>query len=128
MYQLGQRSKSRLEGVHQDLVKVVKRAIEISRVDFSVIEGVRTVERQKELVKKGASKTMRSRHLSGHAVDLGAWVDGKLSWDVEYYHKISYAMKQAAKELDVQIEWGGDWKSFFDGPHFQLSHKQYPVG
>lgn len=127
MFRLGKRSKSKLVGVHPDLVKVVERAIEISRVDFAVTEGLRAYERQKKLYESGASTTMKSRHLYGLAVDLAAWVDGKISWDVEYYYQIADAMKQAAEELGIQIEWGGDWKSFFDGPHFQLSHKQYPL-
>lgn len=125
-YRLGRRSKQRLKGVHPDLVRVVKRAIEITEVDFTVLEGMRTLERQRELVNKGASKTMNSRHLTGHAVDLGAWVDGTISWDWPHYHKIADAMKQAAEELSVAISWGGDWDGFPDGPHFQLSWKEYP--
>ena len=119
-YRLGKRSKERLKGVHPDLVRVVERAIEITDIDFGVLEGLRTSERQKQLVAAGASRTMRSRHLTGHAVDLGAWVDGEFRWDWPLYHKISKAVKQAAKELGVPIEWGGDWKSFKDGPHWQL--------
>ena len=119
-YRLGKRSKERLKGVHPDLVRVVERAIEITDVDFGVLEGLRTSERQKQLVAAGASRTMRSRHLTGHAVDLGAWVDGEFRWDWPLYHKISKAVKQAAKELGVPVQWGGDWKSFKDGPHWQL--------
>lgn len=126
-YKLGSRSRSRLEGVHPDLVKVVERAIEISEVDFTVLEGVRTLARQKKLVAAGASKTMRSRHLTGHAVDLGAWVGGTVRWDWPLYHKIAAAMKQAARELNQPIEWGGDWRSFKDGPHWQLPWKDYPA-
>lgn len=125
-YKLGLRSKLRLQGVHPDLVKVVERAIEITEVDFTVLEGMRTEDRQRELVKKGASTTMRSRHLTGHAVDLGAYVDGTVRWDWPLYHTIAEAMKQAAQELKVDMEWGGDWKSFPDGPHYQLSWKSYP--
>lgn len=125
-YKLGMRSKHRLKGVHPDLVAVVKRAIEISSVDFTVLEGIRTVSRQRELVAKGASTTMNSRHLTGHAVDLGAWVDGTVRWDWPLYHKIAAAMKQAAKEEGVIMEWGGDWASFPDGPHFQLNWEEYP--
>lgn len=124
---LGERSLKNLQGVHPDLVKVVKRAIKISPVDFSVIEGVRTKERQSELVKKGASKTMNSRHLTGHAVDLVALDNnGQVSWDWTLYHKIASAVKQAAKEEGVPIEWGGDWRSFKDGPHWQLPWQSYP--
>lgn len=126
-YKLGLRSKQRLKGVHPDLVSVVSRAIEISDVDFTVLEGLRSVSRQKELVAKGASTTMKSRHLTGHAVDLGAWVDGSVRWDWPLYHKIADAMLKAAEELEVNVEWGGHWKSFPDGPHFQLSWGDYPL-
>lgn len=125
-YQLGKRSKKRLEGVHPDLRKVVERAIEITEVDFTVLEGLRTKKRQKKLVRIGASRTMNSRHLTGHAVDLGAWVDGTVDWSWPLYHKIADAMKDAAEELEVELEWGGDWISWKDGPHFQLSRVHYP--
>lgn len=127
MYKLGARSLKRLEGVHPDLVAVVKRAIEITPVDFTVLEGLRTADRQEELVRAGASKTMRSRHLTGHAVDLGAYVGGEVRWDWPLYHDIAAAMKQAAIDVGVKIEWGGDWESFKDGPHFQLSWRRYPA-
>lgn len=123
---LGKTSLARLDGVHPDLVSVVKKAITISEIDFTVTEGLRSVERQKQLVAKGASQTMSSRHITGHAVDLAALVDGKVSWDWEYYYKLSDAMKKAAHELNISIEWGGDWITFKDGPHFQLPHKTYP--
>lgn len=125
-FTLSQKSLSRLKGVHPDLVKVVKRAIEITEVDFVITEGLRTVERQRELVAQGASKTMNSRHLTGHAIDLGALRNGQVVWDWPLYHKLAGAMKKAAKELKVSIEWGGDWKSFKDGPHFQLPFAKYP--
>jgi len=119
LFKLSQRSIDRLNGVHPDLVSVVKHAIERSEVDFMVTEGLRTKERQKELVAAGASKTMNSRHITGHAVDLAAYVNG-IRWDWPLYEKIAKAMKQAAYELNIRIEWGGDWKSFKDGPHFQI--------
>lgn len=122
-YVLGLRSKQRLSGVHPDLVAVVKRAIEITEQDFSVTEGIRHIERQRMLVATGKSTTLNSRHLTGHAVDL---VPYPVSWDWEYFYPIADAMKEAAKELNVDLEWGGDWKSFKDGPHFQLSWKKYP--
>ena len=122
-YVLGGKSLQRLEGVHPDLVMVVKRAISISEQDFSVGEGLRSLSRQRELVNTGKSTTMNSRHLTGHAVDLFPY---PLSWDWQYYYPIADAMKQAAEELDVDLEWGGDWKSFPDGPHFQLSWESYP--
>lgn len=125
-FKLGERSIKRLEGVHPDLVRVVELAITKSEVDFTVLEGVRTIERQKQLVAAGASKTMRSRHITGHAVDLGAWVGGSVRWDWPLYHKIAKAMKGAALELNQPIEWGGDWRTFKDGPHWQLPWKDYP--
>ena len=122
-YTLGKRSLQNLSGVHPDLVAVVKRAIEITEQDFSVIEGVRNINRQRELYRKGATTTLNSRHLTGHAVDIAPW---PISWDWEYFYPIADAMKQAAEELEVDLEWGGDWKSFPDGPHYQLSRKTYP--
>lgn len=126
MFKLSQRSKDRLQGVHPDLVKVVEHAIEISTVDFAVLEGLRTPERQKVLMEAGASQTLNSRHITGHAVDLGAWVDGEVRWDWPLYHQIAKAMKAAAAELNIPIEWGGDWSRFADGPHWQLPRKEYP--
>lgn len=131
MYSLGARSKERLIGVHPDLVKVVERAILITAVDFTVLEGVRTPERQKILVAAGASRTLNSRHIPGadgygKAVDLGAWVDNQVDWSWPLYGKIADAMKTAAKQLNIPIEWGGDWKTFRDGPHWQLPWKDYP--
>jgi len=123
---LSAQSLSTLAGVHPDLVKVVKRAIQLTEVDFRVIEGLRTVARQQQLVNAGASKTMRSRHITGHAVDLAAMVGSDIRWDWPLYAKIAKAMKQAAAELNVPIEWGGDWRTFKDGPHWQLPWKQYP--
>lgn len=125
-FQLGSRSLARLEGVHPSLVAVVKRAIQLTPVDFTVLEGVRSTVRQAQLVQAGASKTLDSRHLTGHAVDLGAFVGGEVRWDWPLYHTIAAAMKAAAKELDVTIECGADWKNFPDGPHFQLCAKRYP--
>ena len=133
-YKLGNRSLQNLYGVHPDLVSVVERAIEITKQDFSVIEGLRNIDRQRELFKSGASQTMNSRHLTGHAVDIAPYPfngdvdkDGKINiedWD--QYYPIEDAMKEAAKELGVDLEWGGDWKSFKDGPHWQLSRRTYP--
>jgi len=119
---LSKRSLSNLEGVHPDLVAVVKRAIQITKQDFTVIEGLRTLERQQKLVDSGASRTMNSRHLTGHAVDI---IPYPVSWDWPLYYPIADAMKQAALELDVDLEWGGDWKTFKDGPHWQLSWNTY---
>ncbi len=126
MFSLGPRSKQRLKGVHPDLVKVVERAIKITDVDFTVLEGLRTPERQKALVEAGASQTLNSRHITGHAVDLGAWVGDEVRWDWPLYHKIAAAMKEAAKQEGVSIVWGGGWRTFKDGPHFELDRKAYP--
>ena len=125
-FALSVRSRQRLQGVHPDLVKVVERAIQTTTVDFAVLEGLRTAQRQKELVAAGASQTLNSRHLTGHAVDLGAVVAGSVRWDWPLYAKIAEAMKSAAKELSVPIVWGGDWRTFKDGPHFELDRKRYP--
>lgn len=127
MYKLGARSKQRLKGVHDDLVKVVERAIEITEVDFAVLEGVRSRARQEQLFKQKATKTMNSRHLTGHAVDLGAYVGGSVRWDWPLYYQIADAMKAAAEELEVPLTWGGDWKTFPDGPHFELPWADYPA-
>ncbi|EKN3326720.1 TPA: M15 family metallopeptidase, partial [Yersinia enterocolitica] len=105
----GKASESNLIGVHPDLVKVVRRALEITPIDFKVIEGCRTVERQRELVKDGASQTMNSRHLTGHAVDIVPLPNGKVSWEWKYFYPMADAMKQAAAELGIAVEWGGNW-------------------
>lgn len=123
---LSARSRAKLTGVHPDLVRVVERAIQITDTDFAVTEGLRGRAKQVVLVRAGASMTMDSRHLTGHAVDLAAYVNGHIRWDWPLYTKIANAMKKAAKELGVAIEWGGDWKTFRDGPHFQLSRRKYP--
>jgi peptidoglycan L-alanyl-D-glutamate endopeptidase CwlK len=126
-FRLSNRSLSRLDGVHTHLVEVVMEAIRRTEVDFAVLEGLRTLDRQKQLVASGASTTMNSRHLTGHAVDLGAWVDGELRWDWPLYYKIADAMFEASEHCGVDLEWGGHWKSFPDGPHFQLPWSRYPA-
>lgn len=123
---LSKKSLDRLSGVHPDLVRVVQRAIEVSEVDFTVLEGLRDPARQKTLMESGASQTLNSRHITGHAVDLGAWVDNQVDWSWPLYHKIAAAMKEAAKELNVAIVWGGDWSRFKDGPHYELDRRKYP--
>ena len=125
-FYLGARSRANLIGVHPDLVRVVRRAIEITEIDFTVIEGRRTLARQKQLVAKGASKTMRSRHLTGHAVDIAPYVGGRIRWDWPLYYPLAETIKQAARDVGVPVEWGGDWESWRDGPHWQLPRKQYP--
>lgn len=123
---LSKRSEGNLKGVHVDLQRIVRRAAEITPVPFVVIEGLRNRRRQKQLVAKGASKTMNSRHLTGHAVDLMADIPGE-NWKAKHYPPIADAMKQASDELNTPIEWGGDWKSFNDSPHFQLPRATYPA-
>lgn len=151
-FALGVASNANLKGVHPDLVKVVRLAITYTEVDFKVNEGVRAIERQRILVAKGASKTMDSRHLTGHAVDLVAIVSGAPRWDWPLYFKIAKAVQRAANELEVLLVWGGCWDkpltsssdpeamlkdyvdrrrgagkgAFIDGPHFELSRKEYP--
>jgi peptidoglycan L-alanyl-D-glutamate endopeptidase CwlK len=125
-YQFGSRSLARLNGVHPDLVRVMKRAISCSTIDFTVLEGMRTLERQKQLMKSGATRTMNSRHLTGHAVDIAPLLGGEVRWDWPLYHQLAAVVKKAALELEVPIQWGGDWRSFKDGPHWELTWKAYP--
>jgi len=149
MFVLSERSRSRLEGVHDDLVKCVESAIKTTSVDFGVSEGLRTLDRQKELVAKGASQTLKSKHLEGKAVDLVAYIGSRLSWELNLYDDIADAMKVAAQEHGVSIRWGGAWhieniatfdgtmqdamdeyielrrsqgrRPFIDSPHFEIS-------
>ena len=148
-YTLSSRSLDKLEGVNEDLVKVVKRAIELTKIDFGVIYGMRTLEEQKKLFDAGKSQTMKSKHLTGDAVDLMAYVDGKASWELNLYDDLADAMKWAATEEGVVVRWGAAWhiddisawdgtmedammayidlrrsqgrRPFIDGPHFELN-------
>ena len=148
-FTLSQRSLDRLEGVHDDMVRVVKKAIDLTKIDFGVICGLRTIEEQKALVDKGASQTMKSKHIDGLAVDLMAYVGGRASWELNLYDDIADAMMEAAKLEDVSVRWGAAWhindiaacgmtmeqamnsyidarraegrRPFIDGPHFELS-------
>ena len=149
MYKLSQRSLSRLEGLDERLVGVVKLAIHKSKIDFGVICGMRTMDEQRALVEKGASQTMKSKHLDGHAVDLMAYIGSRASWELNLYDDIADAMAEAAREVDVPIRWGAAWtvsniaqfhggtmedamnsyiderrtqgrRPFIDGPHFEL--------
>lgn len=125
-FRLSTTSRRKMVGVHPDLVRVVERAIQLTPIDFKITEGLRSAARQAELVKAGASKTLKGRHLTGHAVDICALVDGQVRWDWPLYPRIADAFKKAAKELDVEIVWGGDWPTLRDGPHFELSRRVYP--
>lgn len=120
------RSRTRLKGVHPALAGVVEAAVVRCPVDFIITEGVRSPERQAALVKAGASRTMNSRHLTGHAVDVAAVVEGRVRWDWPLYARIAEAFKATALERKTPIVWGGDWKSLRDGPHFELDRKAYP--
>ena len=147
-YKLSKRSLAKLEGVDDRMVRVVKTAITFSKVDFGVIQGLRTIEEQRELVAKGASQTMKSKHLEGLAVDLMAYVGSRGSWELTLYDDIADAMKLAAIEEGVPIRWGAAWqisdirdwdgtmqdamdnyidlrrsqgrRPFIDGPHFEI--------
>jgi peptidoglycan L-alanyl-D-glutamate endopeptidase CwlK len=112
----------KLQGVNSKLVAIVELASKSS--PFVVVEGIRTVERQKELVAKGASKTMNSKHLVGRAVDLAPTIGGQIRWDWPLFYPMAEAVKDAAKELGITIVWGGDWKTFKDGPHFELGDNE----
>lgn len=125
-FRLSQRSRDRLKGVHPDLVAVVEAAIRLTSVDFMITEGLRTPARQAELVRAGASRTPNSRHLTGHAVDVAAWIDGGVRWDWPLYPRIAEAFKAAAAASGVALIWGGDWPRLRDGPHFELDRRTYP--
>ncbi len=124
------RSLRNLANIHPDLRAVMDATLKDSPVDFIVIEGRRTQARQAELVAQGASRTMNSRHLTGHAVDVLPIdpADGRGKFDWPLYHQLAPAAKAAADRLGVSITWGGDWTSFRDGPHFELSWHEYPAG
>jgi len=125
-FSFGKRSLDRLKGVHPDLVRVMKRAIACSPMDFAIIEGMRTLAKQKEYMAAGATRTMNSRHLTGHAVDIAPYVGGTIRWDWPLYHQLALVVKKAAADEGVPITWGGDWRSFKDGPHWELPHTKYP--
>ncbi len=156
-YRLSYASMERLSGVHTHLSQVVIHALDYSAVDFKVLEGVRSPARQAQLVKTGASQTLNSRHIPGqdglgHAVDLGALLDGEVRWDWPLYYRVAAAMRRASLELGIPIRWGGVWdrrladlgstalqlandvaaycsrhagKDFIDGPHFELPAELY---
>lgn len=125
--ELSPRSHRALEGVHEDLVKIVKLSIKLTDLDFAVLEGKRSEARQKELVAAGASLTLDSRHLTGHAVDLGAVVGGKVRWDWPLYPRLASTVLSAARQLGIPLIWGGTWKKLKDGPHFELPREDYPA-
>jgi len=148
-FRLSQRSLNELKGVKPELVKVVHRAIEITKIDFGVTEGLRTLEQQEEYVRTGKSQTMNSKHLDGNAVDVVAYIGSNISWELNLYDNIADAFVQAGKELGVSMRWGAAWnipditkwngnmedammhyvdtrrsqgrRPFIDGPHFELN-------
>ncbi|WGM30408.1 M15 family metallopeptidase [Brevundimonas sp. NIBR11] len=125
-FRLSARSRGRLKGVHPALVGVIEAAILTTPVDFMVTEGLRSKDRQAGLVRAGASRTLNSRHLTGHAVDVAAVVDGAIRWDWPLYPRIAEAIKAAAKARSVALVWGGDWPRLRDGPHFELDRRVFP--
>lgn len=124
-YNFGKTSLEKLSTVHPDLQKLFKEVITNSPYDFSITEGVRSLERQKELVAQKKSTTMHSRHLTGHAVDIAVIVDGKISWDIRVYKDVTDHIKNIAKLMNISIVCGIDWKSFVDGPHIELDRTKY---
>lgn len=125
-FRLSERSMRRLAGVHPRLVALAREAIALSPVDFMITEGLRTAARQAALVRAGASRTKRSRHLTGHAIDVAAMVDGQVRWDWPLYPRIAAAFKAAAARQGTAIVWGGDWPTLRDGPHFELDRTAFP--
>ena len=124
-YKLGKKSLSNLKGVHPDLVKVVKRAIELTECDFTVTEGLRTKATQALYVKQGKSQTMNSKHLDGLAVDLAAWVNGTINWNFDYYFKIADAVRKASIELGMKVKWGGAWRYLNDYDNSRKAYAAY---
>jgi peptidoglycan L-alanyl-D-glutamate endopeptidase CwlK len=119
-FKFGTRSNNNLKGVKPELVKLMKEAIVNSPYDFMITCGLRTKEEQKVLVATGKSRTMKSKHLTGDAVDIAVLVNGQVTWDLKYYKEVATHVKKMAKTLGIRITWGGDWSGFIDGPHFQL--------
>ena len=147
-YKLSTKSQERLIGVEPELKEIVYEAIKVTKIDYRVIEGLRTEEKQKQLVESGASQTMKSKHLEGRAVDLMAYIGGRGSWELSVYDEIADAMKEAAIKVDVAVRWGAAWtvtdirewegtmeeamnsyidtrrgqgrRPFIDAPHFEL--------
>lgn len=126
---LDKTSLARLKGVHDDLVQVAKHAHQLATekgLDFRITEGLRTIETQREYVRRGASRTMNSRHLTGHAFDFVPIVDGKPNFKWPAFWPLVPLFERAAYELGVEIQCGARWTKFPDGPHVELSRKVYP--
>lgn len=126
MYSFSQRSLERLKGVHPDLVKVMQASISDSPYDFGITEGFRSIERQRTLTAEGKSLTLNSRHLTGHAVDIAIFIDGKVTWDNKYYNEVAKHILAVAEKMGVSIVWGGTFRRLVDSVHFELNKKVYP--
>lgn len=125
-FALSQKSKDKLATVHADLQKIIEEAIIDSPLDFSITQGIRTKEEQQKLFDEGKSQTLNSRHLTGKAVDIAVFVNGKVTWDINNYKIVAEHIKSVANKLGIPIVWGGDWTTFKDGPHFELNRNKYP--
>lgn len=125
MYKFGTRSLSNLVGVHEDLQKVMHQSISTSPYDFTITEGLRSPGRQQRLVDEGKSTTLRSRHLTGHAIDLAVLVNGKVIWDLKEYQELAIHIMAVAERLEVPMVWGGSWKTLVDAVHYELDRKVY---
>ena len=125
MYKFGTRSLSNLVGVHEDLQKVMHQSISTSPYDFTITEGLRSPGRQQRMVDEGKSTTLRSRHLTGHAIDLAVLVNGKVIWDLKEYQELAIHIMAVAKELEVPMVWGGSWKTLVDAVHYELDRRVY---
>ena len=122
MFSFSKASLEKMNGVNSKLINLMKEAIKESPYDFGITEGIRTLKRQKELFAEGKTKTLKSYHLVGKAVDIKIYVNGKITWDFKYYKEVSVHIKEVARKLGYVITWGGDWKTFKDGPHFQIEN------
>lgn len=125
MFRFSQRSENNLKGVHPDLVKLVRATLANAPYDFGITEGLRSKEQQAKNVAAGASQTMNSRHLTGHAIDFVVYLGKDITWEWKYYQVVAAAFKAEAKKLGIAIVWGGDWTTLKDGPHIELDRKVY---
>ena len=129
-FKFGKSSEEKLSTVKNDLANVARKALELSSIDFGITEGKRSEQKQKQLVAEGASKTMKSKHLTGYAIDIVCYAEGKITWELKYYEIVADAFALACKELDVNLRWGGSWEvnnfkldpnnKFIDAVHFEL--------
>ena len=122
MFSFSKASLNKMNGVDSKLINLMKEAIKESPYDFGITEGIRTLKRQKELFVEGKTKTLKSYHLVGKAVDIKIYVNGEITWDFKYYKEVAEHIKEVARKLGYVITWGGDWKTFKDGPHFQIEN------